>query len=30
MREPAQQLVAAIFVDDRFGDHGPQPGHAIA
>src|SRR5882672_8853136 len=30
MREPAQELVAAIFVDDRFGDHSPQPGHPIA
>src|SRR5208337_5044177 len=28
--KPAQQLVAAIFVDDRLGDHRAQPGYAIA
>ena len=30
MRQPAQQLVTAIFENDRFGDHRAQPGHAIA
>ena len=30
MRQPAQQLVAAILEDDRLGDHRAQPGHAIA
>ena len=30
MRQPAQQLVAAILEDDRLGDHRAEPGHAIA
>jgi hypothetical protein len=30
MREPAQQLVTAIFDDDRLDDHRPQAGHALA
>ena len=30
MRQPTQQLVAAILEDDRLGDHRAQPGHAIA
>ena len=30
MRQPAQQLVAAILEDDRLGDHRAQSGHAIA
>ena len=28
--KPPQQLVAAVFMDDRLGDHRTQPGHAIA
>ena len=30
MRQPAQEFVAAVMVDDRLGDHGTQPGHAPA
>ena len=30
MRQPTQQLVAAILEDDRLGDHRAQPGHSIA
>ena len=30
MRQPAQQLVAAILENDRFGDYHAKPGHAIA
>jgi hypothetical protein len=30
MRQTTQQLVAAIFEDDRLGDHRTKPGHAIA
>ncbi len=30
MGEPAQQLVAAIMVDDRFGDDRAEPCHALA
>src|SRR5260221_9318044 len=30
MRQPAQQFVAAIFKNDRLGDHRAEPGHAIA
>ena len=28
--KPAQQLVAAIFMDDRLADHGAQARHALA
>jgi hypothetical protein len=30
MRQPAQQLVAAVLEDDRLGDDCAQPGHSIA
>ena len=30
MRQPAQQLVAAILEDDRLGDHRAEPRHALA
>ena len=30
MREAPQELVASIFEYDRFGDHGAEPGHALA
>jgi hypothetical protein len=30
VRQPAQQLVAAIFENDRLGDHSAEPGHPIA
>src|ERR1700719_1108407 len=30
MRQPAQQLVAAILEDDRLGDHAAEPGHTVA
>ena len=30
MGQPAQQLVAAVVVDDRLGHDRPQPGHALA
>src|SRR5215207_11094640 len=29
MRQPAQELVAAIVMDDRLADHGAQPRHAL-
>src|SRR5690606_6056872 len=28
MREPAQQLFAAVMMDDRLDDHAPERGHA--
>ena len=30
MREPAQEFVAAVFDDDRLGDHRAEPRHALA
>ena len=30
MREPAQQLVAPVVMDDRLADHGAEPRHALA
>jgi hypothetical protein len=30
MRQPAQQLLATIFVDDSLADHGAELGHALA
>ena len=29
MRQPPQQLVAAVVDDDRLGDHGAEPRHAV-
>src|SRR6516164_4129941 len=29
VRQAAQQLVAPVMVDDRFADHGNEPGHAL-
>ena len=29
MGEPAQQLVAAVVMDDRFAHHRAEPGHAL-
>ena len=29
MGEPAQELVAAVMVDDRLGDHRAEPRHAL-
>ena len=30
MGEPAEKLIAAELMDDRFGDHGAKAGHAVA
>ena len=30
MRQTAQELVAAVVVDDRLGDHRAEPRHALA